>query len=734
MAKLTLDPLTNLTSSAITTINSNSDAIEAALELTLTRTGTSPNAMQSDLDMNSNFILNSPQPVEDTHVVRLIDLLDLLEGITVILQTDALIKTNNLSDLEDEETARDNLGLGTIAIQDAEDVMITGGHVLATTANSAADDSSATIANMQSVQAAISRSIDLTPAWVEAAEDLALIMGGVVTAGGVVVTVGGETVTLASNLDALAGQTLTSATHAWFNAYDYVGEKNIIPFLFDINGRAIVYWDNTSSRLVIYGVNKESEQQVISSVPEFSEMRRPSTLRPNMFEDIEATREDFNLNFAVTHVARASEVATLTVPGHTLQVGDDITVYGLANSSFESNLEDFGGDLLVAKLFPITATTATTISYDNFNDPPEAPKPDVATQADAGFVSLENKFANGAVMTQNGSGQYIIVAPPHSQGKILRLNVNTETVTFNTAGAALTNVMQFGAGCVLDDGRVIFPPISTDTEHVLIYDPVSDTATLEDFGLDLSGSQKWVSFIKGIDGKAYGIPRDAANVLVVTSDASSASLTDFGLTLTDLDKWFGGILHPNGQIICSPFVSTDFLIIDTSYPTGSSATAERTDLGIDLTLELGSGAGGTGQWGQPGLAWTGEIYFPCFDTNDFLIVDLPHRRGLRTNLGLYIEAGHGQYQSFVTLPSGHLLGIPLDADQFIVVDPWTRTLETTTFGEASYTLGHQWNSGVVDPFGNVWCIPLREGEFLKLSHFPVTFNSETLLSPYLNHG
>ncbi len=62
MSKLTLDNVTNITgqeASAISTINTNSDRIEAALENTLSLDGTSPNAMQSDLDMNNNDILNA---------------------------------------------------------------------------------------------------------------------------------------------------------------------------------------------------------------------------------------------------------------------------------------------------------------------------------------------------------------------------------------------------------------------------------------------------------------------------------------------------------------------------------------------------------------------------------------------------------------------------------------------------------------------------------------------------
>ena len=61
MAKLTLSDVTNITgnpTSAENTINTNSAAIEAAVENTLSRDGTSPNAMSAVIDMNSNRILN----------------------------------------------------------------------------------------------------------------------------------------------------------------------------------------------------------------------------------------------------------------------------------------------------------------------------------------------------------------------------------------------------------------------------------------------------------------------------------------------------------------------------------------------------------------------------------------------------------------------------------------------------------------------------------------------------
>ena len=62
MAKLTTSDLTSLTSneaSAVSTINANFAAVEAAMEKTLSRDGTSPNQMDEDLDLNSFEIINA---------------------------------------------------------------------------------------------------------------------------------------------------------------------------------------------------------------------------------------------------------------------------------------------------------------------------------------------------------------------------------------------------------------------------------------------------------------------------------------------------------------------------------------------------------------------------------------------------------------------------------------------------------------------------------------------------
>lgn len=75
MAKLTLTDITTNYAST-TQLNANNAAIEAAMENTLSRDGTSPNQMGADLDMNSNKIINVAAPTSPNDAARLVDISD----------------------------------------------------------------------------------------------------------------------------------------------------------------------------------------------------------------------------------------------------------------------------------------------------------------------------------------------------------------------------------------------------------------------------------------------------------------------------------------------------------------------------------------------------------------------------------------------------------------------------------------------------------------------------------
>ena len=80
MSKITLNDVANLIdeTTAKNTINANSAVTQTAFDNTLSRDGTSPNQMWSNLDMNSNRILNLPAPIGAGEPVRLHEIQEII--------------------------------------------------------------------------------------------------------------------------------------------------------------------------------------------------------------------------------------------------------------------------------------------------------------------------------------------------------------------------------------------------------------------------------------------------------------------------------------------------------------------------------------------------------------------------------------------------------------------------------------------------------------------------------
>jgi len=89
MSKITMATVGSISTnptSATTTINSNFSTLQTSFDNTLSRDGSSPNQMESNLDMNSFHILNLPEPSSDTDPVRKIDLTN-VSTITNLIHT-----------------------------------------------------------------------------------------------------------------------------------------------------------------------------------------------------------------------------------------------------------------------------------------------------------------------------------------------------------------------------------------------------------------------------------------------------------------------------------------------------------------------------------------------------------------------------------------------------------------------------------------------------------------------
>lgn len=86
--KVTLVPIQDLNNqtTAINAINSNSVAITTAMDNTFSLDGTAPNQLKTNVDMNSNRILNLPAPIAMTEPLRVVDADTLNGGGTITVE------------------------------------------------------------------------------------------------------------------------------------------------------------------------------------------------------------------------------------------------------------------------------------------------------------------------------------------------------------------------------------------------------------------------------------------------------------------------------------------------------------------------------------------------------------------------------------------------------------------------------------------------------------------------
>ena len=117
MPKLTLSNLANLNNqtTAVNTINANSDLIETAIENTLSRDGTVPNTMGADLDLNGYDLLNVGNLVIDGEIITGDTVSEHVEFIETTVPSSPVTNRSRMY-------AVDNAGTTTLQVKDSAGV------------------------------------------------------------------------------------------------------------------------------------------------------------------------------------------------------------------------------------------------------------------------------------------------------------------------------------------------------------------------------------------------------------------------------------------------------------------------------------------------------------------------------------------------------------------------------------------------------------------------------------
>lgn len=223
-------------------------------------------------------------------------------------------------------------------------------------------------------------------------------------------------------------------------------------------------------------------------------------------------------------------------------------------------------------------------------------------------LSLNSQSYYGGCLGQDNN----IYCAPYNAQYILRLNLEDTPVAEElTNNPPLIGNNKY-RGCISTtvNNKILFVPY--DAETVLIYDIETDTFESTNFGLLLTGINKWFGAIEGPDNKVYCIPHNHTQVLVIDYVNMTAELTNFGLDLSGLGKWAGSVINPiNGMIYCVPYNSSNILRIN-----ALNNTASLTRFGLAESDFISAE-----KWIGGFVAPDNRIYFMFFQNNLFLEID-----------------------------------------------------------------------------------------------------------------
>lgn len=177
----------------------------------------------------------------------------------------------------------------------------------------------------------------------------------------------------------------------------------------------------------------------------------------------------------------------------------------------------------------------------------------------------DNKYNNG-ILASNGK----IYLAPFDSPNVGVIDTSDDSLDITTY-VGLTDENKYTGVVEADNGLLYFAPFVS--ENVLILNPTLEDIKIgneiieaetmrDDIITGITGSTKYSSICKGIDGKLYCSPFNADNILVINPDDNTIDTTTYTIT-GNVSNYYSDIVSgKNGKIYVIPNYNEEIIIID----------------------------------------------------------------------------------------------------------------------------------------------------------------------------
>lgn len=211
---------------------------------------------------------------------------------------------------------------------------------------------------------------------------------------------------------------------------------------------------------------------------------------------------------------------------------------------------------------------------------------------------------------------------------------------------------------VFAEGKFYFVPYAAS--KVMIFDPVTETITFNNYGLTLTAAAKYATAsYDSVNKKIVAVPMAATSILMIDVVANTASFETFGLTISTGNKWAGSV-YANGFIYGTPYDATTIVKLDVATKTGT-------------LISVGS-LGSTKWYGAFYSAAQNKVIGLPVLRDDFLVIDCTNDSFTLNSFGMNLSSTD-EYRVAVE-HNGYAYAYPKTRNQILKVE-----LATLTFSQ-----------------------------------------------------